>query len=243
MGLCVLSTVLLCGAFMQRRELDELRGQRERLNSKAQASQSADATVSLNEQIQTEGSASASQPSPSLELLRLRGEVARLARRRDELAPIGAENTRLQEQLAMRATNGPVSGGYIHKRQAKYAGYNSPESTLQTFLWAIQNKNYEAWRNTLAPRLIEHFRDQDQRTGLSAEGRFHGFEELVGLGIVSKERLDAHEEGELPNGVVGNGAEELLSMQVQIAPDIPPQQVIFCRIGGEWKMIWPEMMH
>src|SRR5205814_6918127 len=85
-------------------------------------------------------------PPVSLELLRLRNDVARLAGRRRELAGVRAENERLSVQLAARGTNSSVRTGlppnYMRKAQARLVGYNTPEETVQSFLWAVQNHDF-----------------------------------------------------------------------------------------------------
>ena len=82
---------------------------------------------------------------PSLEVLRLRSQVGQLERRKRELAAVTEESKRLQAQLSTKATN-VTSGvalpaGYIRKSEAKYAGFGSPEDSLQSFLWAIEHRD------------------------------------------------------------------------------------------------------
>jgi len=79
-------------------------------------------------------------------LLRLRNEVSRLTGRKRELTGALTENESLRAQLARRATNSPAGtglpAGYIRKNQAKMAGYNTPEDTIQSLLWALNNRDF-----------------------------------------------------------------------------------------------------
>ena len=81
--------------------------------------------------------------SNSSELLRLRAEVSRLTRRKQELSSVVAENQRLKARLAAAATNaqGTLPPGYIRKSAAQNVGYDSPQATMESFLWAVQSKN------------------------------------------------------------------------------------------------------
>src|SRR5204862_1759085 len=153
--LCFLSIVLLCGAFAQRHRLVELRNERQRLIAEGQGT-TPGITSSTTFDNATDGVvATGEQKTVSSDLLQLRDRVHRLTQRRDELASIGLENQRLSEQLAIRATNGPPETGYVRKSQAKFAGYATPENTLQTFLWAIHNRNYATYLDTLVPELVQ----------------------------------------------------------------------------------------
>ena len=37
------------------------------------------------------------------------------------------------------SSSGTLPPGYVRKRQARLVGYNTPEDTIQSFLWAVQN--------------------------------------------------------------------------------------------------------
>lgn len=224
------SLALFCCAFVQHARLEDLRNQQQRLQGERQ---SAASRISESSGSRAVGQADAPRPVSS-ELLKLRNQVSQLTRQRDELAFIGADNERLKAQAASRATNGPGSSGYIRKSEAKFAGYDTPESTLQTFLWAIRNKDFEAWLNTMAPELTAPLRKAAQEPGFSAESMFEGANAIPGLAVIS---LDP------PQPAPGNGANEggeTISAHVQIAPGMEEQIISFRRVAGQWKMArWP----
>ena len=164
----------------------------------------------------------ASEPEPSTELLQLRSEVNRLNRRKRELSLMPVENAHLKQRLAANRTNNTAfPNGYIRKSQARMAGYQTPEATLQTFLWAMQNRNLKNFLDTLTPEAAAQI---TRTTGVrSAEEVFDGTEALIGLGVVDRQPL----------------ADGSMQFKLQFAPGIPPASVVFRLIGNDWKMSWP----
>jgi hypothetical protein len=184
------------------------------------------------------------QVSP--ELLKLRAQVSQLMHRRDELAPLAVENEQIKAQLAGRATNSSPGAGWVRKSQAKFAGYDSPQNTLQTFLWALHHKNYPTLLHTMAPEFVEALQRAEGTPGFSPGKIFEGSEAIIGLGILNLVKVDP--DGS-PEGIPTNSGDDktldgasALQAQVQIAPDVPMQIIIFRRIAGEWKIGWPDMM-
>jgi hypothetical protein len=170
-----------------------------------------------------ESSANPSQPATvSSELLRLRGEVGVLTRRRRELDGVERENERLRLQFASTpSSNAPgpkLSPGYIRKNQAQMAGYNSPEDTLQTFLWAMANHNYQAILDALSPQAAQQF--ATNMPVAQSSNLFHEVDTtLPGLGVVGRK--------DLPDGGV--------ELTVEMAPGIA-QPMRFERLNGQWKI-------
>jgi len=81
-----------------------------------------------------------------MELLRLRGEYARLHQRQRELAPLQAENKALLARVAAAQANEKpgavaVPPGYIKRKDARFAGYGTPEAALESSFWAIANRD------------------------------------------------------------------------------------------------------
>ncbi len=224
-----LSLTLLCCAFVQRSKLNDLRAQEQQRHSDEQVA------AQPPESSNVPGAAS---PTPahavSAELLKLRNAVSQLTRRRDELASIGRENERLKGQLASRATNGPSSSTYLRKADAKFSGYDTPEHTLQTFLWALQNKDFETWLNTLAPNVREPLQKAQQQGQFSADDFFRGTDDIPGFVIVSLESMDSPL-AEPANDAAGE--REQVKAQVQIGPGVPPWDIPLRRINGQWQIV------
>ena len=162
--------------------------------------------------------------SPSMELLKLRAEVARLGNRKRELANVRDESQDLQSQSATRGTNASgafvLPAGYIKKSEAKFLGYNTPEETIQSFLWAIQNRDaakfLEAFSSEKAKQLEARMESRE-----SIEDFFKESNSLPGMHIIGRE---AGENGEIV-------------LKVEIMPgDEPQPKIRFKQIGGQWKM-------
>jgi hypothetical protein len=91
------------------------------------------------------------------EILRLREETSgipglrnQLGQTRRQLATALAEN---QVSNATESTNGLT--GYLTREQLRFAGFGSPENTVQSMRWACVNGDYTNWLAGLAPQLQE----------------------------------------------------------------------------------------
>lgn len=131
---------------------------------------------------------SAPEPAPSIvpepplteaelrELLTLRGEVGRLRQEKSKLAALEAENARLQSALTKTASGAdriPVPEGYLAPSEAQFAGFATPADALQSFLWAVRNRDTNALFQVLAPSSAE-----EMARALSQQGADSFFENL-----------------------------------------------------------------
>jgi hypothetical protein len=163
--------------------------------------------------------------SPSLELLKLRAEVARLGNRKRELANAKVESERLHGQLATRGTNAPsgvtLPAGYIRKSEARFVGYTTPENTIQSLLWAIQNRDSTAFLQAFGSEMATQFETRMQSRS-SIEEFFKEADALPGIRVVGKEVED--------NGEV--------VLVVEIMPGQEPQpRIRFKQFGAQWKLV------
>jgi hypothetical protein len=222
-SLIAISLALLCCAFVQHARLQELRDQQKRQHETQPAP--------------ADNAPAVAQPEPprvvSPELLKLRNQVSQLTRQRDELAGAGRENERLKAQVASRATNGPASSGYIRKAEAKFSGYDTPEHTLESFLWAVQKRDFEAWLDTMAPELSEPLRKAQQQPGFAAEQFFEGAGAIPGFAVISSAPF-ARPPARTFSVAAAEG--DQLSVVIQIGPNLPTQEMILRLIGGQWKL-------
>ena len=173
------------------------------------------------------GSAPA-QGASSSELLELRSEVTRLTQRRQSLANVKAENEQLRMKLASRATNAApgtlLPPGFIRKSQAQMVGYNSPQDALQSFLWAVQHRDFNTVLQSFTPEAAQNMQAQVQQRGNSVDDFFRGTAALVGMALV--------EQKQLPDGSIEG--------KVQFGPtDAAPQSVVFRLVNGQWKVAGP----
>jgi hypothetical protein len=220
--LIILCLTTLAGVFVQSRELGSLRADQQR--------QLASATRVRNQSLPTAGeaqseesSASHSDPSPTLlELLQLRSQVGQLLNQKRELTSARAENERLHAQLATRSTNSPAGttlpAGYIRRSQAQWAGMNTPENTMQSLLWAVQNRDPTNFLKLFTPESRQKLL---REAGDAPDKVFGEMSTIPGLRVVSQQPL--------PDGSV--------ELQVEIMPGQPlPGGIHFRQMGGEWKM-------
>jgi len=127
-------------------------------------------------------------PPVSRELLQLRNQVGQLRRRRDELLPVRVEHERLVLELAGRGTNDSgLPPNFIRKSEARLVGYNSPEATLQSRLYAIRNRDLTNLFQAFTPEAVSRLKKQDHDSPGHPEKLFEGSQALIGLSILSLE--------------------------------------------------------
>jgi hypothetical protein len=155
----------------------------------------------------------------SSELLRLRSEVTRLTRQRDELGSVAVENQRLRAQAANHATNTttgiPLPDGYLRASQARMAGYNTPEETVESFLWAVYHHDLTNLLQAFTPDTARDLQKRAGELGERLEASFH----IPGLSILGRKQM--------PDGTV--------RLKMEAAPGVP-EGFQFRQINGQWKI-------
>jgi hypothetical protein len=219
-GLGLLSVFALWAAMDQRHELTSLRAEQQRLLAE---NDTATAGSAAGLQVGSSGPArdSVEPEAVSPELLRLRSEVAALTRQLRELDGIQQENDRLRGQLPASQTNSIahkfLPPGFMRRSQAQFVGYNSPEDTLQTLLWALQNSNVTNLLQVFSPTIAERFSNDVARSG--PDNFFRDAKALVGLGITERKQL--------PDGAI--------ELMVE-PPGLPAENIRFEFLNGGWKI-------
>jgi len=180
----VLAVVLCTGAVwrvtVQRQELVRVRAEQGRLIAlSVPASQAR--TTQKGGNFEAQEAANPAEAVPP-ELLQLRAEVQRLTRRLSELSAVSKEAEQLRAQLQNGRTNSAAGvrlpPGYLRKSQAQNVGYNTPEDTMQTFLWALQNRDLT--------NLTLSFKPDTGRTTQFEQGFIGEASAVPGLRIVSR---------------------------------------------------------
>jgi hypothetical protein len=226
--LAVVCLATLWGVWGQRSQLAGLRAEQQQLL--AQLAARADASASLGAAESARASSGAAQPAlvATPELLRLRNEVTLLTQRRRELAGARAENERLRAQLASRGTNGPgglqLPPGYVRRSEARLVGYNSPDDTLQSLLWAIRNHDLTNVLQAFTPERAEHLRALASESHSSTDDFFSQSADFVGARIVRRGQPDS------------DGS---TVVQVEVVPGIQGLPITFRQINGQWKISGP----
>ncbi len=225
--LSVVCLATLWGVIAQRQRLSAMQREEQRLLAQfTAAAQPAAASTAADTNSNPAFGRPAVAPA-SAELLRLRSEVNRLTQRRRELSGVRLENEQLRAQLASRGTNAAsgssLGPGYMRKTQARMVGYNTPEDTIQSFLWAVQNHDLTNLLQAFTPVAAQQMQANVQESGRSVEEFFQGTEAFVGLGVRSRQQL--------PDGS--------MVVTLEVAPGIPPQDVRFELVNGQWKLATP----
>ena len=222
-SVAIVVSLLVClgtgaGSVLQERRINSLRTEQQLLLTQLDA---AYGPSSLSAVENTTQQSQQNTYSPSAELLQLRDQVTRLTARKRELAGVADENERLRAQLAARATNAAqLPPDYLRRAQARMAGYNTPEATMETFLWAIQNRDFPNVLRSLTPESAQQLQTQIQQGGRLVEDFFHD-SMLPGLRIVQQQK---QEDGSI-------------RLKVEIIPGSPVNDTIHLRqIAGQWKL-------
>ena len=171
--LVIVCLAILLGVWSQRSHLASLRAEQQQLLAQMGARADDSASPGTAEA----AGAGSETPQPRLaatpELLRLRSAVTRLTERRRELAAARTDNERLRAQLASRDTNGPggfkLPPGYVRRSEAQMVGYDTPDNTLQSMLWAIQNHDLTNLLQVFTSEMAKEI-----RTGIAQSNRSIG---------------------------------------------------------------------
>ena len=217
------SFIAVCGAALwgilaQGRQLSDLRAEQKRLESAGPATNAT-----------TVESTPTAVPTPEVprELLQLRAEVARLSQQQRELAGARPENEKLRLQLEERKTNSAARKGagaaYIRRAEAKWVGYNTPENTLESLFWAMQNHDLEKIFEAFTPEVAARGKEEIAKSGSSTDEIFKNKE------LPPAFRITGRQEN-------GDGS---IQLNVEVAPDIPAEPFLFRQIGGQWKLQSP----
>jgi len=223
--LVIVCLAIIWGVSGQRSQLAGLRAEQQRLL--VQLAMRADDSTSAG--TAEAGGAGSGTPRQTLlvtpDLLRLRNEVTRLTERRRELANERAENERLRAQVASRGTNASggfrLPPGYVRKSEARLMGYNTPDDTLQTLLWATRNHDWTNALQAFTPERAEELRARAGESQQSIEDFFHSEIVLPGMAVISREQ---------------NTNDGLTYLEVEIMPGMPHAEISLKQINGQWKI-------
>ena len=85
------------------------------------------------------------------DLAKLRNEASSLRATRTELSAARAEAAQLLEAKESRRTPAPLPPEFIPRQQLVNAGFATPEAALQTFFWAMSEKNLDVLLRAVLP--------------------------------------------------------------------------------------------
>jgi hypothetical protein len=223
--LALVCLATLAGVWSQRNQIASLRAEQRQWvaqrAAQARSAESAGAPEALG--------AAPAAPTPALagspELLRLRNEVTRLTERRRELEAERAENEKLRADLASRGASGLAATqpppGYIRKSEAQMVGFNTPENTLQTLLWASRNHDLTNLLQAYVPDRAEEMREQMTAARAANKDFFRDQIPVPGLRVLGK-RQDP-EDGSV-------------YLEMELLPGMPHETIQFQQTNGQWKI-------
>ncbi len=217
----------LRGVWGQRSQLAALRAEQQQLMAELAAKADAAPFQPAVEPGTLGAATSATDLEVTSELLRLRSVVTRLTERRRELAGVREENEGLRAQLASRGTNGPGGfqwpPGYVRKSEARMVGYNTPEDTLQSFLWAVRSRDVTNALQAFVPEKARELRGELGGSGQSIELVLYNAASFFGMRIVKREQ---------------NPRDGSILAWVEVVPGVPGPAMCFRQVEGQWKIVW-----
>jgi hypothetical protein len=151
---------------------------------------SIDAPATAVAEVETEKTAAAA--ADNRELLQLRNEAARLREKtkdlqelRTELAAANAENRRWRAGSELRPPSGTNAPGFLPRENWSFAGYSTPESTVQSFFYSVGSGDLETHLASLSPKRREAFLAQPKPP--SAEDLIAKSKRIAGFRILGRE--------------------------------------------------------
>jgi len=221
----LLAAAALCGVLCQRGSLSSLNAENKKLRDATREAQRLTRVHAEIGRLREEAGEIETLRNETTELHRLRNEVRQLRDQKPEVERLRAENERLRTK-AKSAQRPPVSvmpeANMIAREAWTDAGLGSPEAAIQTFFWAIRERNTRRIRACFSNDAAVKLRDQSDEELLAGAGQeldtFNGFQ------IVAKKVVSA-DEIKLGIRITSEGAS-------------PPSEaaLVFKRAGNEWKL-------
>jgi hypothetical protein len=165
------------------------------------------------------------------ELPKLRNEVRQLRQQKPELERLRNENGRLAAQISSSANRPKLADmeGYVPKEKWTRAGFATPETTVQSFFWAIANQDVSYIVQCMAPKMKAQFdrqfagksveeQQKELAEGMAAFGRMGGYR------IAETERIS---ENKVRLGIEAAAGGHIMKLPLE-------------RIDNEWKLNEPK---
>jgi hypothetical protein len=162
------------------------------------------------------------------ELPKLRNEVRKLREEKREVEKLRAENERLSAALkaAPKMVAPPLSEaeGFVLKEKWSHAGFATPEATVQTFFWAIANKDVGALAECMTGDARKSMEREMQRSladgGKRFEEQFEPLAQMQGFRIAEKKQVS---ETKIELGIQAASGGQAMPMALKL-------------VNGEWKL-------
>jgi hypothetical protein len=110
---------------------------------------------------------------------------------------------------------------YVRRSEARLVGYTRPDDTLQSLLWAVQNRDLTNFLQAFTPEGAEQLRTQAGESPQSIEDFWSKSVGLVGMRIVSWEQ---------------DASDGSITVQVEVVPGESGPRPTLRQISGQWKI-------
>lgn len=214
-------TVLL----LQHRALSNARSENRSLQSKSREAQRLTRENAGIERLRAENQEMETLRNETRDLHKLRNDVRQLRDQKPVLEKLRAENQQLRAGTSR--AGGPASRASddrppVTKEMLADAGLGSPEAAMQTFFWAMREKNVQRIRACLSEDAGREIQGQPDE------------EVLAGAGPT----MDTFKEFQIVAKKVVSADEVKLGIHFSTREGAVPEEVVlpFKRVAGEWKI-------
>jgi TolA-binding protein len=227
--LCVfLLAGAVAGIFFQQRVLWKARADNRQLREQSSEAQRLARENANLDQLREENRKVENLRNETRDLHKLRNEVRQLREQKPDLDKLRSENQRLRART--HVAGGPTSPSSdarpdVTKEMLADAGLGSPEAAIQTFFWAIRERNDQKIRACFSEEAGRSIRDQFDEEDLAHATQM--MDTFTGFQIVAKKAVSADE---IKLGIrviqaAGQGESASTDMALQ-----------FKRAGAEWRI-------
>lgn len=216
-------TAMLAMLTVQRRTISHTRTANETLRQ-----QNAAPTVVASDGVQGTVEEIETLQTANRDLPKLRNEVRKLREEKREFEKLQGENERLAATLkaAPKTTAPPLSEaeGFVLKQTWSKAGFATPEATVQTFFWAIANKDIASMAECSTGKARKSMEQAIQQSmadgGRSFEEQFAPLAKMQGFRVAEKKQIA---EDKIELGIQAAAGGRVMPMRLQLD-------------NGEWKL-------
>ena len=174
------------------------------------------------------------------DLLRLRSEVAFLRQQTNEVGKLRTENRQLRSAPASQTASAPSQPLNIDllKESCAFAGYATPEATLQSMIWAQNTGNAKSFLTCLMPEEAQKLLDKDYKGKSESEIGKDIADDMEGLGgmRITRKVVLSDDEVILNIQMMPDAAAAKQLNTAAGTPIGPEMKWTLRKIGGEWKL-------
>jgi myosin heavy subunit len=221
----VLAVLGLGSVLLQQRSLSNFRTENQRLTTASEEAERLKSENAAISRIRAQNQELQTVRAETRDLHKLRNEVRQLREQTKGLPSVRTENERLRGSTSRSAMrNAPPAGPpqTFTLEDLRFAGYATPEATLQTMFWAMKQGDIDAVQKCLSDEARKEMGEEspeDVRRGMEAMAK-----QFKGLRIAARKVISPNE----------------MQLGVQMSNegnDTPDEQSIpFKLVGGEWRL-------